>query len=139
MEVHIKITGSLLIVLSLMHIFIPKFFKWEQELSSLSLITRQILYVHTFFIAFMVLLMGLLCVGYSHELIYTPLGKIICIGLFGFWFMRLSFQFFVYSAAVWKGKRFETIMHILFSILWTYITAVFLFASIFNVSTDYGN
>jgi hypothetical protein len=139
MEIHIKIVGSLLIVLSLMHIFIPKYFKWQNELTSLSLITRQILYVHTFFIAFMVLLMGLLCIGYSDELIYTRLGRVVCIGLFGFWLLRLIFQFFVYSAAVWKGKRFETIMHVLFSILWTYITAVFLLASISNASPSHGN
>ena len=64
MEIHLKIVGALLIALSLMHIIIPKYFKWEQELKSLSLITKQILYVHTFFIAFIVLLMGLLCLSY---------------------------------------------------------------------------
>lgn len=132
MEIHFKIVGLFLILLALMHIIIPKYFKWEQELTSLSLITRQILYVHTFFIAFMVLLMGLLCIGYSQDLAYTPLGRIVCIGLFGFWLTRLIFQFFVYSSKVWKGKGFETTMHILFSILWTYFSAVFLFASISN-------
>ena len=134
MELHLKIVGSLLIMLALMHIIIPKFFKWEQELTSLSLITRQILYVHTFFIAFVVLLMGLLCVGYAGELTSTPLGRVICLGLFGFWLTRLIFQFFVYSPKVWKGKRFETIMHILFSILWTYFTMTFLFAGINNTN-----
>jgi hypothetical protein len=109
-----------------MHLNIPKYFNWAKELTSLSLITKQILYVHTFFIAFTVLLMGLLCITYPHELLYTPLGRGICLGLSGFWLTRLVFQFFVYSPKVWRGKRFETAMHVVFSVLWLYISAVFL-------------
>lgn len=126
MEIHLKIVGILLILLALMHIVIPKYFNWEKELGSLSLITKQILYVHTFFIAFTVLLMGLLCTSYSSELVSAPLGRIICLGLFGFWLVRLIFQFLVYSSKTWKGKRFETVMHILLSMLWAYFTFVFL-------------
>jgi hypothetical protein len=128
MEIHLKIVGSLMILLSLMHIIIPRYFRWEQELASLSLITKQILYVHTFFIAFIVLLMGLLCLSYSYELIHDPFGRVISLGLFGFWLTRLIFQFFVYSPKVWRGKRFETLMHVVFSINWLYFTCVFLFS-----------
>jgi hypothetical protein len=128
MEIHLKIVGSLLIALSLMHIIIPKYFKWEQELTSLSLITKQILYVHTFFIAFIVFLIGLLCLSHSHELLHDPFGRVISLGLFAFWLTRLIFQFFVYSPKVWRGKRFETAMHIAFTIMWTYFTSVFIFA-----------
>jgi hypothetical protein len=128
MEIHLKIVGSLLIALSLMHIVIPKYFKWEQELTSLSLITKQILYVHTFFIAFIVLLMGLLCLSYSHELVHDPFGRVISLGLFVFWLTRLVFQFLIYSPKVWRGKKFETVMHIVFSTAWTYFTSVFIFS-----------
>jgi len=128
MEIHLKIVGSLLICLSLMHVIIPRFFRWEQELASLSLITRQILYVHTFFIAFTVLSMGVLCLMYAHELIYDPFGRAISLGLFGFWLTRLIFQFFVYSPKIWRGKKFETTMHVVFAISWTYFSGVFLFA-----------
>jgi hypothetical protein len=128
MEIHIKIVGSLLIALSLMHIVIPKYFKWQKELAPLSLITRQIFYVHTFFIAFIVLLMGLLCINYSSELAHDPFGRVISLGLFGFWLTRLVFQFLVYSPDVWRGKRFETVMHVVFALTWTYFTSVFFFS-----------
>lgn len=108
MELHLKIVGSLLIALALMHIVLPKYFKWKHELAHASLITKQILYVHTFFIAFIVLLMGLLSITYSNELLYEPFGRIISLGLFGFWLTRLIFQSFVYSPKVWRGKKFET-------------------------------
>ena len=128
METHIKIVGSLLIALSLMHIILPKYFKWVEELALLSLITRQIFYVHTFFIAFTVLLMGLLCIKYSSQLVYDPFGRVITLGLFGFWLTRLIFQFLVYSPKVWRGKKFETVVHIVFAITWTYFAGVFLFS-----------
>ena len=126
MELHIKIIGTLLIVLALFHIIFPKYFNWQKELSSLSLINRQVMYVHTFFIAFGVFLMGLLCVTSSSELIETNLGRKIVLGLGVFWTIRLVIQFFGYSPKLWRGKTFETIVHVLFSAFWGYISFVFL-------------
>jgi hypothetical protein len=130
MENQIKLAGALMIALALLHIVLPKYFRWKQESSSLSLITRQILYVHTFFIGLVVLLMGILCIGYSHELLSDRLGRVLTLGLAGFWFTRLIFQFFVYSPELWKGKRVETTVHVLFSIGWFYFTSVFLLSSL---------
>ncbi len=84
------------------------------------------MYVHTFFIALTVLLMGVLCLTSSVQLIETDLGKKICLGFGIFWAIRLFIQFFVYSSKLWKGKIFETIIHIVFSFLWVYLSYVFL-------------
>lgn len=126
MELHLKIIGILLIVLALVHSIFPKYFNWKKDLSSLSLINRQVMYVHTLFIAVVVFLMGLLCLTSSQALIETPLGKKIMLGFGVFWILRLLIQFFGYSSELWKGKVFETIVHIIFSILWAYISFVFL-------------
>ena len=126
MYLQIQIIGILLVIVALLHIAFPKYFNWRQELSSLSLINRQMFYVHSFFIAFTVLLMGILCLTSTHELLNTGLGRRICLGLGIFWTLRLVIQFFVYSSELWKGKRFETVVHGLLSVLWTYIGAVFM-------------
>jgi hypothetical protein len=73
----------------------------------------------------MVFLMGLLCLSSADELIETSLGKKIALGLGVFWSIRLFIQFFGYSADLWKGKAFETLVHILFSLLWAYVSIVF--------------
>jgi hypothetical protein len=125
METHLKIIGILLILLASVHAIFPRYFHWREELSSLSLINRQLMYVHTFFIALLLLLIGLLCVTSSKDLIETELGNRIALGLFIFWFARLLIQFFGYSSKLWKGKAFETTIHILFSMLWLYFTTVF--------------
>ena len=96
MEIHFKIIGVLLIALALVHIVFPKYFNWDKELKSLSLINRQMMTVHTFFIALTVFLMGSLCLTSSAELIETNLGKKISLGLGLFWTVRLFIQFFGY-------------------------------------------
>src|SRR5689334_278280 len=126
MELHLKITGVLLMLLALIHVIFPKYFKWEAELKPVSIINRQMMYVHTFFIAFMVFLMGVLCLTSSIDLIATPFGKRISLGLGIFWMARLLIQFFGYSSLLWKGKTFETTVHIIFTVLWTYLSAVFI-------------
>ncbi|WP_316799080.1 hypothetical protein [Pedobacter frigidisoli] len=127
MEIHLTIIGILLVLLALIHVIFPRYFNWSQELAGLSVINREMIYVHTFFIAFIVFLMGLLCLFSANDLLHTPLGKHICLGLGIFWFLRLLVQFFGYSAVLWKGKRFETGVHVLFTTLWGYFTAIFFF------------
>lgn len=112
--------------LAIVHVFFPKYFNWEEELKSLSLINKQMMIVHTFFIALVVFLMGIMCFTSARELIETNLGKKISLGLGMFWSLRLIIQFFGYSSKLWKGKPFETTIHILFSGLWIYLSIVFL-------------
>lgn len=126
MHLHLIIIGILLILLAVTHIIFPKYFNWNKELKPLSLINRQMMTVHTFFIALTVFLMGLLCLTSSIEMIETNLGKKVSLGLGVFWVIRLLIQFFGYSSKLWKGKTFETAVHIVLSMLWAYLSIVFL-------------
>jgi hypothetical protein len=129
MEIHLKVIGFLLIGLAVAHSIFPHYFKWKEEFKDISLLSRQIMYIHTFFIALVVLLMGILCLTSSKELLETPLGNKICFGLGIFWLARLYIQFFGYSSKLWKQKPFETFIHIIFSLLWIYVSSIFLFIS----------
>jgi hypothetical protein len=130
MEVHIKIIGILLILLASIHPFFPRYFNWKNDLRTISDINRQMLYVHTFFIAIVVCLIGILCLTSSYQLLNTDLGKRICMALGLFWVLRLFFQLFVYSSTLWRRKKFETAVHISFSLLWIYLSSVFLIAAL---------
>lgn len=83
--------------------------------------------VHTFFIALTVFLMGVLCLTSANELIETPLGKRISLGL---GFSGLSGFLYSFSGTLQnlagKGKAFETTMHVVFSLLWVYLSGIFL-------------
>ncbi|PSL29030.1 hypothetical protein CLV42_107176 [Chitinophaga ginsengisoli] len=114
-----------MIVLAFSHVVFPGYFNWREELKPLSLINRQIMTIHTFFIALAVFLLGLLCLTSGNELINTRFGRRISLGMGVFWIIRLFIQFFGYSSALWKGERFETIVHIVFSLLFGYMSIVF--------------
>lgn len=135
MHLHLKIIGTLLIVLALVHVFFPKYFKWKKELIGMSLINQQMMTTHTFFVALTVFLMGILCLTSATELVQTELGKRIAFGLGVFWMIRLCFQLFVYSSKLWIGKRFESSIHILFTFLWFYLSTIF-FMIAFNYNLN---
>jgi len=125
MELHLKIIGILLIILAVIHVIFPKYLNWKEDLKPLSIINRQLMYVHSFFIALVILLLGVLCLSSANELIDTILGKRISLGLGIFWTTRLIIQFFGYSSKLWKGKTFETSVHVISSIFWTYLSVIF--------------
>ncbi len=130
MEVHIKVIGVILIALALIHVYFPKYFNWKVELRSLSLINKQMMTVHTFFIAFVVFLIGLLCLTSTIELTQTKFGKTVSLGIGIFWVVRLFFQIFVYSSKLWKGRIFETTVHVIFLFLWAYLSTVFIWIAL---------
>lgn len=125
MHAHLIIIGILLIALALVHLVFPSYFNWKNELPLLSLVNRQLMTIHTFFIALTVFLMGVLCLVSTDDLINTHLGKVITTGLAIFWSIRLVIQFFGYSSKLWKGKTFETVVHVFFVFLWTYLSFIF--------------
>lgn len=125
MTLQLQLIGALLVVLALLHSAFGWYFDWRREFAVVSLLNRQMMHVHTFFVAFTVGLMGLLCLTSAAELVGTPLGRRVALGLGVFWLARLLIQFFGYSASLWRGKRFETSIHILFSVFWAYLTVVF--------------
>jgi len=121
----LQFAGAALLALSLLHLVMPKRFAWSEELTRLSLLNRQIFYVHTFFIAFIVAQMGILFLFFPEALLEpSPLARLVTSGLCLFWLARAFIQFFVYSPALWRGKPFETFVHIAFSAFWLYLVGV---------------
>ncbi|MBL8021720.1 MAG: hypothetical protein JNM27_18755 [Leptospirales bacterium] len=118
--------GVLQIGLAILHLLFPARFNWREETARLSLLNRQIFYVHTFFVCVILVLFGLLSVFFASELLRGDLfSRAISGGISAFWFMRLLAQLFVYDSALWKGKTFETTVHIAFILLWIGLTSVY--------------
>jgi hypothetical protein len=126
MVLQLRIIGFALAVLALLHAAFARYFNWRTEFAPVSLINRQMMYVHTFFVAFVVLLMGVLCLTSASELLGTSLGRRVALGCGIFWLARLLIQFFGYSPELWRGKRFETCVHVVFIAFWSYLSGVFL-------------
>jgi hypothetical protein len=126
LAMNMRIVGILLVLLGVSHAFFSRYFGWERELAEVSLLTRQIFFVHSFFIALGVGLGGagsFLCA----DALLRPgsLSRALLAGMTFFWLCRLLAQFFAYDARIWRGDRFRTVMHAAFSVLWIYVTATY--------------
>lgn len=129
LEHHLRLAGCLLLALAGMHAGFPWYFRWHDELGRLSLINRQMFGVHVGSIALTVALFGLLMALWPAELLApTPLAGAVLAGMTVFWLVRLCVQFFVYDRRLWRGRNFETAVHLLFSSLWLYLVGVLLAA-----------
>lgn len=123
---HLRIVGGLLITLGLAHSMFGRYFKWREELATVSLLTRQIFWVHSFFIALLAVMTGVCSLFYTGPLVESEgLSRVVLGGLVIFWLCRLVFQLFVYDPAIWRGRRFYTLMHVVFTIFWTYTVLIF--------------
>jgi hypothetical protein len=123
---HLKVVGALLLVLGLAHTMFGRYFQWKKELARLSLLTRQIFLVHCFFIALLVVMIGACSLFCTNALLESgALSRVVLTGLVVFWLSRLVFQFFVYDPAIWRGRRFYTTMHVVFSIFWIYVVLTY--------------
>jgi hypothetical protein len=123
---HLRASGVLLAGLVVLNVFVPRRFGWREELARVSLLNRQIFRVHTFFLILTLALFSALLLTSADALLErTRLARAILIGLTLFWGVRMLMQWFYYSPALWRGHRFNTAVHVLFSGLWLYFTAVF--------------
>lgn len=126
MELHLRVAGALQIGLAILHLFFPKRFQWKEELSRLSLLNRQVFLVHTVFICFVLVMMGALSLFASQTLVHrTLLSRLVLVGFASFWGLRLVFQWLVFDLRLWRGNSFNTFVHILFTVMWTYLTSVY--------------
>ena len=135
-ELHLRVVGVLLLALVAVNFYVPRRFNWRGELASLSLLNRQIFQVHAAFICVILAMFAALVLLYARHLLEpTPLARAVLAGLAGFWFLRLLTQWFVYDRRLWRGKRFETTVHIVFTGVWAYFAATFAYALAHNLGS----
>ena len=124
-ELLLRAAGLLLFGLAGLNLYLPRHFKWRRELEAVSPFTRQVFFVHAFCIMLVLGLQGGLLLFLPAALLErSPLAAAVLAGLTLFWGVRLGFQFFVYDPALWRGKPFYTLLHILFALLWLFFTGV---------------
>jgi hypothetical protein len=126
LRIHLQIVGALLLSLGIAHSFFGRYFGWEKELATLSMLTRRIFLVHCFFIALVLVLLGVCSLCYTDALLEpNPLSRVLLAGIVVFWLCRLVIQFLVYEADIWRGRPFYTFMHVAFSLFWIYVVTTY--------------
>jgi hypothetical protein len=129
LPLQLRLAGALLLCVGASHVVLPRAMGWKAELQAVSLMTRQVSYVHTYFIGLMCALFGLAATCLPHDLLARdPLAAPLLAAAVVVWGSRLVVQLFVFDAALWRGRAFTVAGHVAFVALWTYQTLVFSWA-----------
>ena len=123
---HLRIVGVVMAWLVVVNLYVPWRFRWREEMARLSLLNRQGFQAHAVFLVLTLALFSALLLTSSDALLEPPpLSRAILIGLTIFWTVRMVMQWGFYSPEIWRGHRFNTAMHYIFSAIWVYISTVF--------------
>jgi hypothetical protein len=123
--VHLRIVGVMMGGLVVINLIVPRRFHWREEMARLSLLNRQIFQIHSVFLTLTLALFSALLLTTADALLEpTRLSRAILAGLTVFVGLRMLMQWFFYSPAIWRGHRFNTVVHGVFSVAWIYVTAV---------------
>ena len=124
--VHLRIIGVVMASLVVVNLMVPWRFHWREEMSRLSLLNRQIFQAHNVFLILTLALFSALLLTCGPALLEpTRLSRAVLAGLTMFWGLRMLMQWCFYSPLIWRGHRFNTVMHYVFSVTWVYVTTVF--------------
>ncbi len=122
----LQIVGVLMFALVLVNVEAARRLKWRDELQKVSLLTRQVFFVHMGFIILLLAMFGALSLFFANALIEQSLaGRVLTDGLALFWTVRLFTQWFVYDRKLWIGHRFNTSVHILFTGVWGFFAGTY--------------
>ncbi len=123
---NLRIVGLIMAGLAVLNLFVPRQFRWREEMARLSLLNRQIFQAHSVFLILVLGMFAALLLVFGRDLLEpTRLARAVLGGLTIFWTLRMLMQWFYYSPEVWRGNRFHTVMHVVFSATWVYVSAVF--------------
>lgn len=134
LAIHLQLMGWISLFLAVIYPVYPKYFGWREELQNVSLFTRQIFYVHCGFIVMLLALQGILLAGFEESLLQrNGAAAALAVGLACFWIFRLIAQLFYYDRRLWRGNRLHTLVHVVFTALWLYLSGVSLWSLWFQL------
>lgn len=123
--VHLRIAGLIMLALAAVYPVYPRRFGWARQLEAVSLLVRQIFFVHIGFILLLLTMQGVLLAAYPSVVMEPNNAAIaLAIGMTVFWVYRLIAQIFIFDRTLWTGQRLHAFVHVVFLMLWIYLTCV---------------
>ena len=129
LSLNLRIAGAVILGLAAAYPIYPRYFRWREELQAVSMLTRQIFFVHCGFIVMLLVLQALLLLAVPETLIESSTATVaLLVGLMAFWLYRLIAQLFLFDRRLWVGNQLHTVMHGLFTAVWCYLSGLFGYA-----------
>jgi len=122
----VRLAGASLIVLSLFHAALWRALGWGREMHQLSPLTARVFAVHAFFVALVLMGLGLLSLG-RPDLLLNPseLALLLSGGMVVFWTARLVLQPLVFDRPMRVGWTRSLPLRVGVNVLWAGYVALY--------------
>ena len=126
LQILLRVAGAGMIVLALAHIPMGRHLGWREDAARMSPQSESIFHVHTFFVCVMLIVMGVRAL-FAPQIFIEPTAAAAWLSwtYAVVWALRLYVQWFVFPRELWRGKSFETAMHLMFTVIWSGLIALF--------------
>ena len=125
------IAAAAQLAVAVLNLFLVRIMKWEESVARMPQLVREVFHVHAWFITITLVIFGVVTFRFAGELAAgtNDLGRWLAAGIGIFWLIRWLMQFFYYNSSHWRGKRAETIVHIVLIFLYGSLAGVYLLAA----------
>lgn len=120
------------LIVAIINTRLDKIMKWDAELSTFSLLMREVFHVHKWFISITLFIFGVITLRFATDIgnAEYEMTRWFAGGVGVFWAIRTIIQWSYYSAAHWKGVPGRTAVHWILTICYggcaaTYLVAAF--------------
>jgi hypothetical protein len=122
----LQLVGASLVALSLFHMVLSRSLGWNHEAARLSPLNARIFMVHAFFVAFVLLGLGLLSLMRPDLLlVQSDLGRLLLGGILLFWVARLLAQLLVFDGVMRTGWTGSLVLRAGAMLLWAIYVLVY--------------
>jgi hypothetical protein len=122
----LRSAGASLVLLSVLHAVFWRALNWNSEIQRLSPLNGRVFAVHAFFIAFVLLALGLLSLAKPELLIVrSELARLLLTGVVLFWVARLLMQPLVFDRAMRDGWTRLALVRVGATLLWAAYAAIY--------------
>ena len=131
MKEALYIVAAAQLSVAVLNLFLVRIMKWEEAVARMPQLVREVFNVHAWFITITLVIFGVVTIRFAGELDAgtNDLGRWLAAGIGIFWLIRWLMQFFYYNSSHWRGKRAETIVHIVLIFLYGSFAGVYLLAT----------
>ena len=125
---YLQTAGVLQLIVAAANFILPTILRYDENLSHVSRIIRQIFHIHALYIVIVLTGLGLACLCLPHELLGPGLlGRCLCGYLTFFWGLRTLIQFFYYDRATREDHPFGNFF---FGFVFLALTTIFALATL---------
>lgn len=127
----LQLVAAIQLMIAIMNLFLFRMMKWQPELGQLSLLVREVVQVHSWFISIILGFFAILTLRFQNDMatLSHPFFAWFAAGIGIFWLFRTFLQLFYYSPSHWRGRPVRTLIHIACLAVYGGMSAVYLFTA----------